>query len=281
MNNATLLPTKEQEKHSVIHIPPMDIIPNPAQPRRIFDPDSLKSLADSIRRVGVLCPLLVRRTENAYELIAGERRLRAALAAGLETVPCILREADFAECAHLAIIENLQREDLNMFEEAEAIKSLLTTCEMTQENAAVSLSCSQSYVANKLRLLKICETQRQRILEGGLTERHARALLRLESDAERDEIISIIVKRRMNVAAAEEYIENYLCQRERDRMKEKTARLEGDLKRRLLTRDMRLFYNSIDRAVDSVRSCGIGIESKRRVTDEGTVIEILVRNSAG
>jgi len=279
MNTAELLKDRGTAKRAVIHIPPMDIVPNPAQPRKHFDPDALSALADSIRRVGILCPLLVRAVGGTYELIAGERRLRAAMEAGLETVPCILRDADFAESAHLAIIENLQREDLNMFEEAEAIKSLLSTCEMTQESAAASLSCSQSYVANKLRLLKLGEAQRRAILEGNLTERHARALLRLETEAERDEIIGIIVKRRMNVASAEEYIENYLCQRERERLREKTARLEGDLKRKLLSRDMRLFYNSIERAVDSVRSCGIGIESKRRVTDEGTVIEILVKKS--
>lgn len=280
MNTATPMRT-ETQRQTVVYIPPMNIVPSPVQPRRVFDSDALGALADSIRRVGILCPLLVRQTDSGYELIAGERRLRAAMTVGLETVPCIMREADFAECAHIAIIENLQREDLNMFEEAEAIKSLLTTCKMTQESAAASLSCSQSYVANKLRLLKLSESERRSILEGGLTERHARALLRLDSPDERSEIIGIITKRSLNVAATEEYVENYLCRRERERLREKTARLEGDLKRRLLKRDMRLFYNSIDRAVDSVRSCGIGIESKRRVTDEGTIIEILVRGDAG
>lgn len=279
MNKAEFLFKREVGTSNVLHIPPMSIIPNPSQPRRIFDSESLNSLTDSIRRVGVICPLIVRRTDDGYELIAGERRLRAAMAAGLETVPCILRDADTADSAELAIIENLQREDLSMFEEAEAIRSLLVTCGLTQESAAARLSCSQSYVANKLRLLKLSEDQRRRIMEGGLTERHARALLRLSSDTERDEIISIIVKRGMNVAAAEEYIENYICARERKCLREKADRLDRDLKRRLLTRDMRLFYNSIDRAVDSVRSCGIGIESKRRVTEEGTVIEILVKNS--
>ena len=209
-----------------------------------------------------------------------KKPLLITMAAGLETVPCILRDADYADSAELAIIENLQREDLSMFEEAEAIRSLLTTCGLTQESAAARLSCSQSYVANKLRLLKLPERQRRHILEGGLTERHARALLRLSSDEERDEIIEIIVKRHMNVAAAEEYIENYLCARERDRLREKADRLDRDFKRKLLSKDMRLFYNSIDRAVDSVRSCGIGIETNRRITDEGTVIEILVKNRA-
>lgn len=266
---------------SVIEIKTSRIVPNPAQPRKIFADRAIESLSDSIRRHGVLQPLLIRPRGDRYELIAGERRLRAAILAGLETVPCIIRRADYESSAEIAIIENLQREDLNMFEEAEAIKALVDTCGLTQETAAAHLSCSQSYIANKLRLLRLSDTLRQRILENGLTERHGRALLRLREDEERDEVISVIIKRRMNVAATEEYIENYICEKERAALKERTDRLECDLKRRLLTRDMRLFYNSIDRAVDSVRSCGISVEAKRRITDAGTVIEILVKNSAG
>ena len=266
---------------SVIEIKTSRIVPNPAQPRKIFTDRSLETLSDSIKRHGVLQPLLVRAYGEKYELIAGERRLRAAIAAGLETVPCIIRQADSENSAEIAIIENLQREDLNMFEEAEAIKALVETCGLTQETAAAHLSCSQSYVTNKMRLLKLTGTQRCAILESGLTERHARALLRLKEDAERDEVIAVIIKRRMNVASAEEYIENYICAKERSELKEKADRLDRDFKRRLLTRDMRLFYNSIDRAVDSVRSCGISVEAKKRITSDGTVIEILVKNNAG
>ena len=266
---------------SIIKIRTDKIVPNPAQPRKIFADRALETLSDSIRRHGVLQPLLVRAYGEKYELIAGERRLRAAIAAGLDSVPCIIKQADSERSAEIAIIENLQREDLNIFEEAEAIRSLIETCGLTQETAASRLSCSQSYIANKMRLLKLTDSQRSTILECGLTERHARALLRLKEDSERDEVIAVIVKRRMNVASAEEYIENYICAKERCELKEKADRLDRDFKRRLLTRDMRLFYNSIDRAVDSVRSCGISVEAKKRLTSDGTVIEILVKSSVG
>lgn len=260
---------------SVIYVSPSSITPSPVQPRRNFDTAALEALADSIRRVGVLCPLLVRRTQTGLELIAGERRLRAALLVGLESVPCILRDAEPDECARLAIIENLQRENLNMFEQAQAIRSLAETCGMTQESIAESLSCSQSYVANKLRLLRLEPDERQRILDGGLTERHARALLRLEGEL-RAEALDTVERKHMNVAATEEYVERLLCRRERERSAARVENVERELKRRLLSRDMRLFYNSIDRAVESVKSCGIEVEATRRGTDEGVVIEIFV-----
>ncbi len=260
---------------SVIYVSPSSITPSPVQPRRNFDTAALEALADSIRRVGVLCPLLVRRTQTGLELIAGERRLRAALLVGLESVPCILRDAEPDECARLAIIENLQRENLNMFEQAQAIRSLAEACGMTQESIAESLSCSQSYVANKLRLLRLEPDERQRILDGGLTERHARALLRLEGEL-RAEALDTVERKHMNVAATEEYVERLLCRRERERSAARVENVERELKRRLLSRDMRLFYNSIDRAVESVKSCGIEVEATRRGTDEGVVIEIFV-----
>ncbi len=260
---------------SIIYVSPSSITPSPVQPRRSFDSAALEALADSIKRVGVLCPLLVRRTQTGLELIAGERRLRAALLVGLESVPCILRDAEPDECARLAIIENLQRENLNMFEQAQAIRSLAETCGMTQESIAESLSCSQSYVANKLRLLRLEPDERQRILDGGLTERHARALLRLEGEL-RAEALDAVERKHMNVAATEEYVEKLLCKHERARAAARVENVERELKRRLLSRDMRLFYNSIDRAVESVKSCGIEVEATRRGTDEGVVIEIFV-----
>lgn len=263
---------------SVIEISVEKITPNRAQPRKTFTDSALESLADSISRHGVLQPLLVRKTGDRFELIAGERRLRASIMAGLREVPCIIKESDERDSAQIAIIENLQREDLNMFEEAEAIRALIDTCGLTQESAATQLSCSQSYIANKLRLLKLPELQRHAILECGLTERHARALLRLRDNDERADAIALIIKRRLNVAATEEYIEALLCERERTEAAEKNAKIERDFKKRLLTRDMRLFYNSIDRAVESVRDCGFAVEASREARDDGTVISIFVRN---
>lgn len=263
---------------SVVSIQTTKISPNPAQPRKSFSDRALCTLSDSIKRHGVLQPLLVRRCGEVYELIAGERRLRAAILAGLETVPCIIRESDSSNSAELAIIENLQRENLNMFEEAEAIRSLIDKCGMTQEIAATRLSCSQSYVANKLRLLKLPELQRRVILECGLTERHARALLRIHDNDDRSDVITIIIEKKLNVSATEDYIEDFLCKKERAASKERAQRIERDLKSRLLSKDMRLFYNSIDRAVENVRSCGFPVQSTRKAVEGGTEISIFVKN---
>lgn len=274
--NCTLTPAAQ----AVIYVSPSAIVPNPAQPRRDFSAESLASLTDSIRRVGVLCPLLVRRVDGGLELIAGERRLRAAVAANLEHVPCILYEAGREESACLAIIENLQREGLNMFEQAQAIHTLSSACGMTQESIADALSCSQSYVANKLRLLRLDEPLRRMILDFGLTERHARALLRLEASSRADAVLEI-KRRHMNVAATEEYIEEIVCRRERERASRRVGEVGRELRHRLLSRDMRLFYNSIDRALESVKSCGIEVRSTRHESDGGTVIEIFVPKTSG
>ena len=266
---------------SVVLIDVSRIVPNPSQPRVEFTKERIEALADSIAHHGVLNPLLVRRVGEIYELIAGERRLRASKLAGLERVPCIIRESGEADSAILAIIENLQREDLNMFEEAEAIRSLIETCGLTQESAAAHLSCSQSYVANKLRLLKLLPLERRAILEYGLTERHARALLRLRDKETRERAIDLIIKRGMNVAATEEYVEELICAEAREASREKAERFERDVRRRLLSRDMRLFYNSIDRAVESVRECGFAVESTRETVDGGTKISIYVKENGG
>ncbi len=262
---------------SVINLPVAKIIPNPAQPRKIFTSSALESLADSISRHGILQPLLVRDNGELYEIIAGERRFRAAIMAGLDTVPCIIKKSDNRSSAELAIIENLQREDLNMFEEAEAIQKLIDTCNITQDAAALHLSCSQSYIANKLRLLKLPLLQRHAIIECGLTERHARALLRVHDNDDRADILAVVIKRKLNVAATEDYIENHLCQKEQFLHAQKAARIEKDIKRKLLSKDMRLFYNSIDRAVTSVRDCGFSVDQTREVSEDGTLISIFIK----
>ena len=173
------------ETGRVVFLPARSIRPNPAQPRKIFRPEALDELSDSIRQHGILQPLSVRRSGNGYELIAGERRLRAAKLLGMAEVPCIVVEADSLRSAELAIIENLQREDLNMFDEASAISALIDLYGLTQEEVAAKLSASQSYVANKLRLLRFDDFERQVIIERRLTERHARALLRRAGGGDR------------------------------------------------------------------------------------------------
>ncbi|MBR3990826.1 MAG: ParB/RepB/Spo0J family partition protein [Clostridia bacterium] len=270
----------ETEKDSEIKYLSVDLIgPNPAQPRKSFPRESLRSLADSIARNGVLQPLIVRRRGDRYELIAGERRFRAASLAGLARVPCLVRDADDCSAAELALIENVQREDLNFFEEAEAIRALIDHCGLTQEKAAARLSCSQSYVANKLRLLKLTPEERETVLRNSLTERHARAALRVTDGETRKNVLKKISEEKLTVSSAEELVESVVCAEER----KKNGAPDVDFRRRLLMRDMRLFYNSIDHAVESVRSCGFPVESERKQTAEGTLITILVKDvpSAG
>lgn len=247
------------------------IVPNPAQPRKYFAEEAIASLADSIRRHGILQPLTVRAAKNGrFELVAGERRLRAARLAGFSRVPCLLVDTDDTTSAELAVVENLQREDLNMFEEAEAIGKLGALYGLTQEQIAERLSCSQSAVANKLRLLRLSAEHRAMILSAGLTERHARALLRLRDEKLRDDALRQIIGRRLNVASAEELIERMLAGQESPR--------EAPV-RKFILRDVRIFYQTIDRAVEIVRRAGVPIEEERR--EAGDVTEIVLRVGAG
>lgn len=252
--------------------------------RRIRCDESLAALAESIREHGIIEPLIVRRVLGVggvaeFTLVAGERRLRAAEMAGLTTVPVVSVEAGEVDAAILAIIENLHREDLSMFEEAASIQSLISLTGMTQEACAKKLSVSQSYVANKLRLLRLSEGEQEKIEENGLTERHARALLRLEDKEEREEVLSIIIKREMNVSRTEEYIEDIICAK--SRLAERESKPKGsDQKRKLVIRDIRLFYNSIDHAVDVIKKSGIPVESTRKEVEEGVLISILLPKKA-
>lgn len=252
--------------------------------RRIRCDESLAALAESIREHGIIEPLIVRRVlgvggEAEFTLVAGERRLRAAEMAGLTTVPVVSVEAGEVDAAILAIIENLHREDLSMFEEAASIQSLISLTGMTQEACAKKLSVSQSYVANKLRLLRLSDGEQEKIEENGLTERHARALLRLEDEEEREEVLSIIIKREMNVSRTEEYIEDLICAK--SRLAERESKPKGsEQKRKLVIRDIRLFYNSIDHAVDVIKKSGIPVESTRKEVEEGVLISILLPKKA-
>ena len=189
-----------EQTDRVLSLRVADIRPNPYQPRRVFDETGLRELAASIRVHGVLQPLTVRRTAEGWELIAGERRLRASRLAGLETVPCIESAAGDEESALLALIENLQRQDLHYFEEAAAIGDYIHRTGITQEEAARQLGRSPSALANKLRLLRLSPACREQLVKGGLTERHARCLLRLEDESERLTALKYIADHQLNVA---------------------------------------------------------------------------------
>ena len=292
----------EEFKKVVREVPVGDIIVPEERVRRIVPDPSLTALADSLSRHGMIEPIIVRQEQSDYPLqepsernrpdssseipacrrilVSGERRLRAARICGWATVPCICIEATQTEAAVIAIIENLHREDLNLFEEALAIRSLIALGNMTQETCAKRLSVSQSYVANKLRLLRMSPAEQEIIIANDLTERHARAVLRLPGEHERMQVLEIFVKRQMNVAAAEEYVESLLCAAARhDEIQ--SAGNKPEIRQKLVIKDIRLFYNSIDHAVDVIKRSGIPVESSRKETDAGTLIEILLPKKAG
>lgn len=236
----------------VVEIPIADILPNPDQPRKRFDRVKLIELAESIAEHGILQPLIVTMRNDRPVLVAGERRLRAAKMAGFSTVPCVRAEAQGMRQALLAMVENLQREDMNCFETADGIYQLIHTYGLTQEEAALRLGYSQSAVANKLRLLKLSSEERRLITEGGLTERHARALLRLQKAEERRYALSEIIKKSMTVAQTDALVERML--------NGKVARHRREIP---LIRDVRVFFNTVEHALDTMRRGGVDAESKR------------------
>ena len=258
---------KKENGEQVRRIKVDQIRPNPDQPRTSFDEAALSTLAESISRYGILQPISVRAVEDEhYEIIAGERRFRAAELAGLSHVPCLVYAVDGERGAFLAIVENLLREDLNMFETAVAMDRLCREHGLTQEQVAERLSVSQSYVANKIRLLRFDVGMRKKIISAGLTERHARALLRLPS-AMWDDAMTKITTRRFNVEQTEAFVDTLLSEQgDRRRVRRPT---------RGVIRDIRVFYNSVDRAVELVRRCGVAVETHREEEEEA--IRLVIR----
>ena len=248
----------------LMELPVGSIRPNPYQPRTVFEEEGIRELAGSIRRHGILQPLTVRKRGEDWELIAGERRLRAAKLAGLEKVPCVLSQADDDTSALLALVENLQRRDLHYFEEAAAIAAYIQKTGVTQEEAAARLSRSPSALANKLRLLRLGEQCRQLLVEHHLTERHARALLRLEEEGERLKAAKHIAKHHLNVAQTEQYIEGRLA----------ALQTAPASRRTFILKDVRLFLNSLDRGLRLVREAGINAQAEREETDNEILLMI-------
>lgn len=255
------------EERRVLRLPVADIRPNPAQPRRFFDEAALRELASSIRRHGILQPLTVRRRGDSWELVAGERRLRAARLAGLETVPCIEAAVDSRQSALLALVENLQREDLHYFEEAAAIAAYIQASGSTQEEAAALLGRSPSAVANKLRLLRLSPACRELLVTGGLAERHARTLLRLEDESERLTAARHMADKQLTVAQAEQYVDRRL------------AALQSTPpagRRTYIIKDVRLFLNSVDRGLQIIRDAGVDAACGREETEDDILLTIRI-----
>lgn len=249
-----------KDENRVLELPIIQIRPNKTQPRKFFDEDELRLLAQSISQSGILQPLTVRKlSQNEYELVAGERRLRASAIAGLTKVPCVLIKCTDKESAVFALLENLQRSDLNMFEEARGISRLIRKYGITQEEAALKLGKKQSTVANKLRLLKLSFEEQDWITQAGLSERHARALLRIEDPDIRKEMLSRIVAECLSAKDTEEEVIKLLCK--------VTVKSPLKQERKYVIKDVRIFLNTITKAVDTMRLSGINAESKRQETD--------------
>ena len=259
------------ETGRVLFLPVDAIRPNPYQPRRSFSRPELEELAGSIRELGVLQPLTVRRRDGQWELIAGERRLRAARLAGLAEVPCLSVQTDSQSSSLLALVENLQRRDLDFWEEALALRRLIDTFHLSQEEAARRIGKSQSAVANKLRLLKLSEDVLSVLRDGGATERHARALLRLEDPEQQLAAARETAAHHLTVAQTEALVDGMLMSKASPARKRPT----------FIIKDVRLFLNTITRSLDVMRSAGVDAQCCRQDSEKEILLTIHIPRRAG
>ncbi len=272
----TAIEVSASELQSVQRVSPEIIVPNPFQPRKTFHDESLQELSASIREFGVIQPLLVRRQGERFELIAGERRLRASKLAGLDEVPVIVRELDDKEMAELAMIENLQREDLHFLEEAEGYQHLIASFNFTQEELARRVGKNQSTIANKLRLLKLAPEVRQAVVGQNLTERHARALLKLEDTRVQMEVLDGVRENGLNVRATEDLIETYTDNISREKNNKEVTPKQTLVK---IIKDVRIFINTINSVISQMKKSGMDIKVKQDIEGDYVTINIQVKNS--
>ena len=258
----------------ILYLRTEEIMPSPVQPRQSFDDEGLSELSESIRSYGILNPLTVRLRGGRYELVAGERRLRAAKLAGLREVPCLLLNVNLEDAGLIALVENLQRRDLDYIEEAVGIRQLIRMFGMSQEEAARRIGRSQSAVANKLRLLRLPEDVLEGLRKNGLSERHGRALLRLQGEERQREALAYIVEHDLTVAATEAYVEARLsAPRE---LPPPQAR-----KRTLVVKDVRLFLNSLSHGLEVMKQGGIEAGMRREETEEALILTISIPKRVG
>lgn len=261
-------PSSNTQEVKVEKIAIEKIVPNPYQPRKTFDDEGLADLSASIAQYGVLQPLLVAPAENGdYMLIAGERRLRASKMAELKEVPVIISQYTSQQIAEIALIENLQREDLHYLEEAEGYEQLMEQFHLTQEAMATRVGKKQSTIANKLRLLKLSAKVREELRSAGLTERHARALLKIKDEAQQLEVLAVVVKNAYNVRQTEQYIEKLLEEKQPEKKK-----------RMLIVNDVRIYLNSIKQVVNTIKTAGIPCEMEQTLENDEVVIQLRIKN---
>lgn len=254
----------------VVKVPISQIFPNPYQPRKTFADEALADLCASIKEYGVLQPLLVSPADDGrYMLIAGERRLRASRLANLTEVPVIISDYTSQQIAEIALIENLQREDLHFLEEAEGYEQLMNEFHLTQEAMAARVGKKQSTIANKLRLLRLTAPVRKVLVEAGLSERHARALLKLDDDAKRLEVLAVVVEKNFSVRQTEDYIARLFDAG--DKEKEKKRRM-------VIVNDVRIYLNSIKQVVNSIKDVGIPVNMEQTMEGDEVIISLRIKN---
>jgi ParB family chromosome partitioning protein len=271
--NVETLKTDHLQKNTdvqVLPVPLSKIVPNPYQPRKEFESEALSELADSIRQYGVLQPLLVAPgKDGTYILIAGERRLRASIMAGLGTVPVIVSEYTTQQIAEIALIENLQRKDLHYLEEAEGYEKLVNTFHLTQESMAIRVGKKQSTIANKLRLLRLPVSVRNKLHDSKLTERHARVLLKLENEDTQMAVLQKVLKGNLNVRQTEALVEKTL--KENGKLDKKKPRI-------VIVNDVRIYLNSIREIMETVKTSGIPASMEQDMDGDDVVVTLRIKN---
>lgn len=257
--------TDKSRQDEVKHIAVVKISPNPYQPRTVFDEEKIDELCLTIKEHGIIQPIVVRRKEEGYELIAGERRWRATKKLGLDTIPAIVKDYDDSQAASIALIENLQREGLTAIEEAMAYQKLIEIHQLTQEGLAQKLGKGQSTIANKLRLLHLPQTIQDCLLQRKITERHARALLTLKEEAAQLKMLNEIIEKDLNVKQTENRIKQLLEHKQQKRPK-----------RVSFSKDTRLAINTVRQSIDMIMKNGLSVTSEEEDCEDFYQITIRI-----
>ncbi|HLS89492.1 MAG TPA: ParB/RepB/Spo0J family partition protein [Sphingobacteriaceae bacterium] len=272
-------PKDEPQPGQPIALPVEAIRPNRFQPRQDFDPDELGSLAASIRQVGVLQPIVVRPVDDGFEIIMGERRWRAAMVAGLQEIPALVQAVDDEKAAVLALVENVQRADLSFWEEAEGYQKILDRFGITQEELAAAVGRSQSTIANKLRLLRLPEAVKEKARRAALTERHVRALLKVEDPQLMGELLDLMVAGNLTVRDAEALVADALAAAAQQPASSPTAKSRGKGGGLRVIKDVRIMMNTFRQGVDALRRAGL--DARMDTEDHGEHITITIRIPKG
>jgi len=259
---------KIEKTDEIVKIQISDIIPNRQQPRAIFNDEKIFELAESIKEHGIIQPIVVRQVGTGYEIIAGERRFRATKSLKLETIPAIVRDYDDVTTASVAIIENIQREDLTSIEEALAYKQLMSLHGTTQAELANQVGKSQSTIANKIRLLNLTTKVQNAILERKISERHARNLLSVKNEDLQVKLLKIIIEKNLNVSQTEKLIEDQLLPKEKKQKPTTIAKIP---------RNFKLAINTFNQATQMVERTGVNVKTSTEETDDAYVITIALK----